>query len=42
MVDLRYYKKEVSALAESENADAVLVLYSLSNLSEDTNLSYLF
>ena len=42
MVDLRYYKKEVSALAESENADAVLVLYSLQNLSEDTNLSYLF
>ena len=42
MVDLRYYKKEVSALAESENADAILVLYSLQNLSEDTNLSYLF
>lgn len=42
MVDLRYYKKEVSALAEQEKADAVLLLYSLDNLSADTNLSYLF
>ena len=42
MVDLRYYKKEISALAESENADGILVLYSLGNLAEDTNLSYLF
>lgn len=42
MVDLRYYKKEVSALAEQEHADAVLLLYSLDNLAADTNLSYLF
>ena len=42
MADLRYYKKEISALAEEENADAVLILYSLDNLSADNNLAYLF
>lgn len=42
MVDLRYYKKEISALADEENADAVLLLYSLDNLAEDKNLAYLF
>ncbi len=42
MVDLRYYKKDVSALAETEKADGVLFLYSIDNLCEDTNLSYLF
>ena len=42
MVDLRYYKKEVSALAAQEKADAILLLYSLDNLAADTNLSYLF
>lgn len=42
MIDLRYYKKEISELAESENADAILILYSLDNLAVDDNLSYLF
>lgn len=42
MVDLRYYKKDVSALAEDENADAVLMLYSLDNLATDKNLAYLY
>ena len=42
MVDLRYYKKDVSALAKEHQAEGVLLLYSLDNLSEDTNLSYLF
>jgi len=42
MADLRYYKKDISALAKENNAEAVLLLYSLENLSEDTNISYLF
>lgn len=42
MVDLRYYKKEVSMLAENEGAQAILILYSLDNLANDTNISYLF
>lgn len=42
MVDLRYYKKDISALAEDENADAVLILYSLDNLATDKNLAYLY
>ncbi len=42
MADLRYYKKDISALAEQEGADGVLFLYSLTNLSEDNNLSFLF
>ena len=42
MADLRYYKKEISALAKDEQADAVLFLYSLDDLTADTNLSYLF
>ena len=42
MVDLRYYKKDVSAIAQKENAEAVLVLYSLDNLSADNNIAYLF
>ena len=42
MVDLRYYKKDVSDIVKSENADGVLLLYSLDNLSNDPYLSNLF
>ncbi len=42
MVDLRYYKKDVSALAQQEKADGVLILYSLDNLAADDNISFLF
>lgn len=42
MVDMRYYKKEISALAKQEAADSILILYSLDNLSADNNLAYLF
>lgn len=42
MADLRYYKKDISVLAEKENADAILILYSLDNLSADDNISFLF
>ncbi len=42
MADLRYYKKDISLLAEEEEADAILILYSLDNLSQDNNISYLF
>ncbi len=41
MVDLRYYKKAVSDIADEENADAVLVLYSLDNLSTDPYVNFL-
>lgn len=42
MADLRYYKKDISVLAEEENADAILILYSLDNLATDKNLAYLY
>ncbi len=42
MADMRYYKKDISALAEKENADGILFLYSLDNLAADNNLAYLF
>lgn len=42
MADLRYYKKDISALAEQEKADAILLLYSLDNMSADDNISFLF
>ena len=42
MVDLRYYKKDISLLAEEEKADAILILYSLYNLSQDKSISFLF
>lgn len=38
MVDMRYYKKEVSALIEDEEIDTVLVLYGLDNIVNDQNL----
>ena len=42
MADLRYYKKDISDIVRSENADGVLLLYSLDNLSNDPYLSNLF
>ena len=42
MVDLLYYKKDVSALVEDEKADAILLLYSIDNLATDKNLAYLY
>ncbi len=42
MVDLRYYKKDISTLAEQEHAEGILILYSLDNLSADANISFLF
>ena len=42
MVDLRYYKNDVSVLAAQEHAEGILILYSLDNLSQDDNLSFLF
>ncbi len=42
MIDLRYYHGSVSAMAEKEHADAVMILYSLTNLSEGNEIgSYL-
>lgn len=42
MADLRYYKNDISAIVEKENADGVLILYSLDNMSTDNNLANLF
>lgn len=41
LVDLRYYKKSVSAYAEEMGADAILAVYSVPNFTTDTNLVFL-
>lgn len=41
LVDLRYYKQPVSALAIQEGFDRILVCYSLSNFLTDPNLVFL-
>ncbi len=41
LVDLRYYKKAVSALMEQEDFSRILVLYSLQNFVSDSNFLFL-
>ena len=41
LVDLRYYKAELSALCQEEGFDEILVCYSLSNFMTDANLVWL-
>ena len=41
MIDLRYYKEQVSTLIENENIDRVIYIYSLDNFATDTNLAWL-
>lgn len=41
MVDMRYYKQEVSALAAEYGADDVLILYSAENIVVETNIVWL-
>lgn len=41
MIDLRYYKSNVSDLIKSEDFDQILVLYSIENLATDTDLVWL-
>lgn len=41
MVDLRYYKLSVSQLLEEEGIEEVLIMYSLANLSTDTDIAWL-
>lgn len=41
LVDLRYYRQNVSVLAEEENFDDILVCYSCANFLTDTNLMLL-
>ena len=41
LVDLRYYKAELSALCREEGFDEILVCYSLSNFLTDANLVWL-
>lgn len=41
LLDLRYYKQQVSQLVQEENFDTILICYSLSNFLTDTNLIWL-
>lgn len=41
LVDLRYYKQPVSALAAQEGFDDILICYSIGNFLTDTNLIFL-
>ena len=41
LVDMRYYKDKVSKLIEDNNYDQILFLYSIDNLSTDTDLVWL-
>lgn len=41
LVDLRYYRQPVSELCAAENADRVLVCYSIGNFMTDTNIVWL-
>ncbi len=41
LVDLRYYRQPVSELCAAENADRVLVCYSIGNFMSDTNIVWL-
>ena len=41
MVDLRYYKKSISDLCQSEGISNVLIMYSLSNFMTDANFPFL-
>ena len=41
LIDLRYYKQPVSALAAQEGFDNILICYSIGNFMTDTNLIFL-
>lgn len=41
LIDLRYYKKSISELVETEGFDNILVCYSLGNFLTDTNIIWL-
>lgn len=41
MIDLRYYKENVTELCETEGIEDVLVLYSISNFCTDTSFAFL-
>ena len=41
LVDLRYYRQPVSELCAMENADRVLICYSIGNFMTDTNIVWL-
>ncbi|MBQ3417085.1 MAG: hypothetical protein IJH32_04550 [Ruminococcus sp.] len=41
MIDMRYYKQNVSQLIEQEGFDRILFIYSVDNLSSDTDLVWL-
>lgn len=41
MVDMRYYKQDVSEIVKAENPEEVIVLYGIDNLATDTDLVWL-
>lgn len=41
LVDMRYYKQNVSQLVKDEKADSVVVLYGIDNIATDTDLVWL-
>ncbi len=41
LVDMRYYKQNVSDLVKQENAEQVVVLYGIDNLATDTDIVWL-
>ena len=41
MVDLRYYKDNVSDFIKNEGFNEALILYGLDNLATDTNVAFL-
>lgn len=41
MVDLRYYKESVTALAQTQGSDDILFLYGMNNFCTDSNFAFL-
>lgn len=41
MVDMRYYKQDVSEIVKAENPEQIIVLYGIDNLATDTDLVWL-
>ncbi len=41
LVDMRYYKNDISKLAKEENAEQILVMYGIDNFATDTDIVWL-
>ncbi len=42
LIDVRYYKETVSALAQEEGVDVILALYSVDSIVNSTDIAYLY